>query len=68
MDSYKFKIKLMEQNLSLAKLKCKVNEDVDDVVLDDMDDIVEDMKQGSRYIARYKLIAALVAENKVTLI
>ena len=29
-----------------------MNEDVDDVVLDDMDDIVEDMKQGSRYIAR----------------
>jgi len=46
-----------------------VNEDVEDVVLDDgADEVVEDMKRGSRYIARYKLIAGLVAEGKVTLI
>ena len=46
-----------------------VNEDVEDVVLDDgADEVVEDMKRGSRYIARYKLVAGLVAEGKVTLI
>jgi len=46
-----------------------VNEDVDDVVLEDgVDQVVEDMKRGSRYIARYKLVADLVAEKKITLI
>lgn len=46
-----------------------VNEDVDDVVLEDgVDEVVEDMKRGSRYIARYKLVAGLVAEGKITLI
>ena len=44
-----------------------VNEDVDDVVLEDgVDHVVEDMKRGSRYIARYKLVAGLVAEGKIT--